>query len=326
MTSDDNYAMYMAVTITSILLNTKSFIDFYVLDGGIEEDTKKGIEKLKDKFDNFNIEFIKMEKNLVKDFPDVNHFSRNAYYRYFIPDLKPELSKVLYIDTDMVIKCDISNIYNIDIQNKPLYAVPYLSESKNTDDKWINHIKKKFKITSKYINSGLLLINCEYFRNNNILKLLVETTNEYANALECPDQDVLNMIFQEKIGYLDGRYNLIADLTHKKDPKYLKDCLCDEKGCILHFTGGGNERPWLNAKCVCGECFWEYAQYTPFLEKLKNNLAILEEKKKEIKPKLPKIKKEYQINKILSKITFGKMQKKFKETAKDLKKAIKLAE
>lgn len=35
--SDDNYAPFLATTAYSVLSNTKSFIDFYVLDGGITD-------------------------------------------------------------------------------------------------------------------------------------------------------------------------------------------------------------------------------------------------------------------------------------------------
>ena len=35
LSSDDNYAPFVATTIASICDNTKSFCEFYVLDGGI---------------------------------------------------------------------------------------------------------------------------------------------------------------------------------------------------------------------------------------------------------------------------------------------------
>ena len=37
LSSDNNYAPFVATTIASICDNTKSFCDFYILDGGIEE-------------------------------------------------------------------------------------------------------------------------------------------------------------------------------------------------------------------------------------------------------------------------------------------------
>ena len=43
LSSDNNYAPFVATTIASICDNTKSFCDFYILDGGIEEENKEKI-------------------------------------------------------------------------------------------------------------------------------------------------------------------------------------------------------------------------------------------------------------------------------------------
>jgi len=104
--SDENYAKYTAVTIKSVLSGTKEKIDFYLLDGGISSESKKIISEIVDTAGS-SIEFIPMELSLFKNFPDVAHFSLNMYFRYLIPELKPNLNKALYIDTDMIIGGDI---------------------------------------------------------------------------------------------------------------------------------------------------------------------------------------------------------------------------
>ena len=42
--SDENYAPFLCTTLFSILKHTESFIEFYVLDGGIENKSKILIE------------------------------------------------------------------------------------------------------------------------------------------------------------------------------------------------------------------------------------------------------------------------------------------
>lgn len=61
LSSDNNYAPFVATTIASICDNTKSFCEFYVLDGGIKEENKAKICELKNKFNNFSIEFIEID-------------------------------------------------------------------------------------------------------------------------------------------------------------------------------------------------------------------------------------------------------------------------
>ena len=53
--SDENYAPFLCTTLYSILEHTKSFIDFYVLDGGIEANSKGLIEKSLRQFNNYSI-------------------------------------------------------------------------------------------------------------------------------------------------------------------------------------------------------------------------------------------------------------------------------
>ena len=61
LSSDNNYAPFVATTMVSILANTNSFIEFYVLDGGITSENVEKIQSLKNNFKNFSIEFIKID-------------------------------------------------------------------------------------------------------------------------------------------------------------------------------------------------------------------------------------------------------------------------
>ena len=70
LSSDNNYAPYVATTIASICDNTKSFCDFYILDGGISKENQEKIYVLKEKFNNFSIEFINIDVD--KEFKSIN--------------------------------------------------------------------------------------------------------------------------------------------------------------------------------------------------------------------------------------------------------------
>ena len=89
--SNDKYTPFVATTIASVCYNTKSFCEFYVLDSGISNLNKKRIELLKEKFNNFSVEYLKIDLNEFKDFQLLPHISLDTYSRFFIPILKPEL-------------------------------------------------------------------------------------------------------------------------------------------------------------------------------------------------------------------------------------------
>lgn len=300
--SDENYAKYMAVTMTSIFTNTEEFIDFYILDGGITDETKKKFEELKSIKQNFSMEFIKVEMSLFENFPTVAHFTASMYSRFLIPDLKPEINKAIYMDVDVIVNGDIKELFNIDLENYPIAATPYLHELEANPKNWCDSIKKRIglNLSSEYFTSGLLLMDCDYFRKNNLQKILFETTKEKAEVLLCPDQDVMNLVFENNYKVLDYRFDIVIDMTSKE---YLENALNDF--CILHFAGGKGVRPWLNSECLGSQEFWKNAQNTPFYEQLLNDLSKndIVKNRKNIRLVLM-----YRIYKILTILTFKKLK------------------
>src|SRR5574344_2544565 len=115
--SDNNYAPFLATTIASICDNTVNFCEIYILDGGITEDNKVRIEKLKEKFKNFSIEYLKIDIEKIFDgFKIPNYINVSTYMRLLIPELNKNINKALYIDTDAIALGDISEIYNTDLE------------------------------------------------------------------------------------------------------------------------------------------------------------------------------------------------------------------
>ena len=270
--SDENYAKYTAVTIKSVLSGTKEKIDFYLLDGGISAESKKIISEIVNTAGS-SVEFIPMDLSLFKNFPDIAHFSLNMYFRYLIPELKPNLDKALYIDTDMIVGGDISKIYNTSLDGYGLGAVPYITEElhiksfqkyKNNLDLPKNHL---------YFNSGLLLIDCKYWREHNISNALMTMTAKLINKLEMPDQDILNIVFTNNYKVLPRQYNLVVDETVKF--LNINDYTNSENDCfVLHFTGGKGVRPWVRFNVPCRKFFWEIAKQTPYYKDLQSELLI----------------------------------------------------
>ena len=109
---DNNYAQYAGVVIASILLNSddKSFFNFYILDGNIEQENKDKIEKLKEIKD-FNLNFISIDENLFEVYKKIgthSYISLSAYYRLKLASLLPKIDKVLYLDCDVIINSNLA--------------------------------------------------------------------------------------------------------------------------------------------------------------------------------------------------------------------------
>lgn len=254
LSSDDNYAPLIATTIASICDNTKSFCEFYILDGGISEENKERIAKLKNKFNNFSMEYLYVNKKLFDNFVANSYVTIPAYYRFIIPKLKPNLNKVIYLDVDIIACQDIKNLYNEDLGNSIIGAVEdhgnknYINRLKYNTDISLNHT---------YFNSGVLLIDCQKWRESNVTDQLFEAYNKYRRYLLCNDQDILNKVFENNYKILEEKYNSIA---------------CNEETCIRHYYA--KPKPWeihpniKNCENLLKDkdIFWKYAKSTEFYD------------------------------------------------------------
>src|SRR5574344_921455 len=160
LSSNDNYALFVATIISSICYNTKSFCNFYILDSGITDKNQKKINSLKNKFNNFSTEFIRIDVNVVfKGFKELAHLSLSTYNRLLITEIKPNLGKVLYLDSDMIAIDDIKPLFDTDLGNHLLCAVPDTFPNAKDLEERLNTLK--LDKNHKYFNAGVLLFDIQ---------------------------------------------------------------------------------------------------------------------------------------------------------------------
>jgi len=236
--SDDNYAPFLATTMYSILQNTKSFIDFYILDGGISKISKDKIVRSLENFTNKSLTYFDMSKCGLERFPNLKHYSLNTFSRYFIPDLVPAIDKAIYMDVDIIVKGDVAELYHIDLGDYPLGAVLedfYEGNYKTLKQK----VYPAYNGGDKYFNAGVLLLNIKNIRENKTMDKAVQLTIDLFDKLNCPDQDVFNILFENNFKILDYKYNFMPD--HLKFIKQKHPDLVLPEPVIIHYTG---PKPW----------------------------------------------------------------------------------
>lgn len=260
LSSDNNYAPFVATTIASICDNTKSYINFYILDGGINDENKSLIESLKDQFNNFSIEFIQIDMDkYFENFIETKTITKSMYNRFLIPELKPEIDKAIYLDVDIIALDDITKLYNEDLENYSLGAVWEEFAEKTSN------IKRKNVLglpdNHKYFCSGTLLINCKKWREENIISKLLEIEKICKDSLTNPDQDILNKCFENNYKQLPAKYCYINQNYYFFESHNV---------VIRHYNG--MVKPWhINWKTDLMsnvDDFWHYAQKTPFIVQL----------------------------------------------------------
>ena len=165
-----------------------------------------------------------------------------AFYRLFFVKLLPAtLKKVIYLDVDIIVRQSLLPLWNINLGDHPIAAAP---------DWAVDDFSERLDYPKEmgYFNSGVLLINLDYWRTHNVLNDCIEYMKLHADSIIFANQDILNYIFRESKMILPVKYNLQTGLIwnrtkelydaeeyKKKIQEALQDC------AIVHFSAG---KPW----------------------------------------------------------------------------------
>ena len=260
--TDNSYVPFMAVALTSLLENSSKeyFYRVYVLTTNLY---REYIEQLKiichDAMpDNASIEFVSLREEMEKTsgtFYLRDYYSRETYCRIFIPRFFPQYDKVIYLDSDIVVTGDISELYNIDIGDNLVGAV--IEEVMNSFDVFGTYVEKVLGIPrEKYFSAGVLLINAKKYREENIEKKFIALMNRFKFRVT-QDEDYLNVLCKDRVKWLNVGWNKSAYKTEGFDEKNLK---------IIHYKI--NWKPWHYNHVLYEEYFWECAEKTPLYENI----------------------------------------------------------
>lgn len=240
---------------------------------------KKMLKNLVAQYDNSTIRFIDISSIIGdKDFFVRDNFTLETYFRLFLPAIFDNCEKIIYLDADIVVCHDISEMYNIDLEDNLVGAVrdPIICGSAKSTE----YNKKEYmeqlgiKNIYDYFQAGVLLLNIKKLSENNFHEQMIE----YAATHDCDlvDQDVLNLFCQGRVKYIDSRWNVdvnpIATRVVPYAPlpiwqQYQKN---RDNAYIYHFAGV--DKPWKNPSLEYADVFWHSARKTPWYEMILEDL------------------------------------------------------
>ena len=255
---DNNFIEYLYTFTLSLITNISddNIINLYILDGNIEEKNKLIIEKI---VHNTKHKIIFIKPNIEKynnwfDKIIINkeYYSPAVFYRLEIPSLIPNVDKVLYLDCDIIVNKDISDLYNIDIDNYYICAIEEEGRAAKT--------RKKIFNLDHYFSSGVMLINNKMWINNGVKEDFETFFNLNYNKIMTVDQDIINCVFKDKIKSLDKKFNYYPFNETQND-------IPSENLYIIHYSSylakPLNENIKINWYL---EEFWKYFCLTPWFQ------------------------------------------------------------
>lgn len=254
--SDNNYAPYAGTMFASILLNSKkdeSFV-FHLLDGGISPIEKMRMEKLK-KIRDFEIIYYPMNNEEFTNCP-LTYLTIATYYRLKIASILKNVSKVIYLDCDMIVKQPLSDLWNTDISTFWVAGV---------QDPISNENMKRMGIPegNYYFNAGMLVINLDKWREDGVEKKIFEYLDHHAEKLQFQDQDVLNKVLYSKSLEVPLKWNsqyCVGGYQKIDKAEYFKSL---KNPAIIHYIM--SDKPWKRDSLVYRRRFFiEVLKKTPW--------------------------------------------------------------
>ncbi|WP_396126164.1 glycosyltransferase family 8 protein [Anaerobacillus sp. CMMVII] len=162
----------------------------------------------------------------------IGYITKETYFRILLPELlSSKIKKVLYLDCDLIVKKDISELWNTDIKKYILAAV---DESSMFGSGRRRRLKKELGISkrSRYFNAGVLLLNLKKWRKDGVSERIVNYLKRHPK-LTFMDQDALNAVLHNEWHQLDYKWNYTT---------YHWDQFPHVKPAIIHFCGW--RKPW----------------------------------------------------------------------------------
>lgn len=200
-TLDDNYIPFLSTTLASIIEHASSEYKYQItiIHDGLSMESKKAIRRFNNK-ENIFISFfnVSVKVNSLAVRLDVrDYYTITTYYRLFLPDLFPTVSKGLYLDSDIVLCDDVAKLYFTDLGDNLVGAIP--DASVQLFPEFSNYVEKVLNVEhSKYFNAGVLLMNFKALRSfgleRRFLSLIKKVTFKVAQ-----DQDVLNYLCKDRV-------------------------------------------------------------------------------------------------------------------------------
>lgn len=262
--TDDNFVMPTSVAITSMILNKREETSYrvHILTDGISDANELKLKSLE--CFRIDINLIEMNREELQEIGRSNisdsiHVPVTSMFKFFIPDLFKDHDKILYLDGDVLVRDDLTELYSTDVSE--VYAA-VVSDMKPVVGYLIPHMKKLGIDNESYFNSGVMLLNLDRLREDDVSKKLFEYRKNKINLFM--DQDALNYALGHNVRYVDVRFNFTYSsynyflFEHFKE--YYKingsdDGKVLDSIVVVHLNG--KDKPWM-CNDISFSDEWEY--------------------------------------------------------------------
>ncbi len=185
------------------------------------------------------------------------HATTAVYYRLLLPELLDDaITRVLYLDCDLVVKDALLPLWETPLGNHPVAAV--------AEPHFTRHAGLGLPAGAPYFNSGVMLINLPAWRRENVTQRAIAFLQQHPGRIEAWDQDALNVVLRDNWLPLAARWNQQTSHFDEAAPGGSAQWEeCRQRPAIIHYSS--KFKPW-HAWCshpLKGE-YYRYLRLTPW--------------------------------------------------------------
>ncbi len=236
-----NYLDKLFTMLNSLQINNiGQSLDVYVVANDVKEEDLSVFPNL----DHVKLYLIHYKDAMLDQAPTTKRYPSIIYYRLIAANYLPKnLERVLYLDPDIIVLKDLSELYNMDFNGQYFIGS---SNVKNVLRKF-NESKNNAPKDSPYLNTGVLLINLNELRKFNQSEKIYHYILKRKNFFTLPDQDILQGLYGDKVKLIDNlKYNLSDRTILRYNLSHVVDKIDMDwviKNCyIIHYFG--RNKPW----------------------------------------------------------------------------------
>jgi lipopolysaccharide biosynthesis glycosyltransferase len=252
------YVPHSAAMLHSVLAHADDVQVHYLHGPGFEEAAK--LRELVG-----DITFHAVADEAVAGFPSQHRFTPAMWYRLFLPELLPDVDRVLYLDADTLALAPLAELWATDLTGHWVAAVT------NVFEPWSLERPAQLGLAGPeaYFNSGVLLLNLAEMRRDGRGEALRALVRARGDELLWPDQDALNLVLGERRLALHPRWNCMNSvLSFEAAVEVFGAAAVDEarrRPGIRHFEGPDANKPWhLLCEAPGREAYFEHRRATPW--------------------------------------------------------------
>ncbi len=271
--ADKHYFVPLYVMLFSLLENRKSAhpIVISLISKDFIPSQKDRLNDLVRAYPHASFSYLQLEKSAFSHLDQqMPALSEVTYFRLMIPELLgPEVKKVIYLDSDMLVLDDIAQLWEIELSGKACGGVPeHYTFMPNTDSRKAHFMKLGLPSDATYCNGGVLVMNLEVWRKENLGQACINFLKDFPERVTFDDQCALNYVLRGKWYYLPIRWN-VTNIWFRfreeiADRPEFQEAMA---GAILHYTTAS--KPW-QASCKHPQkaLFEKYYEQSPLYEQM----------------------------------------------------------